>query len=61
MSSSRGVASRLVRQQLERACAIVNERRAGIERLVEQLLERDTLVGPEIRACFDEAPASKAN
>jgi cell division protease FtsH len=48
-------ASRLVRRQLERACAIVSERRAGIERLVEELLARDTLVGAEIRACFEEA------
>jgi cell division protease FtsH len=54
------VASRLVRQQLERACAIVSERRAGIERLVAQLLERDTLVGSEIRACFADAPAAPA-
>jgi hypothetical protein len=49
-----------VRQQLERACPIVSERRAGIERLVAQLLERDTLVGSEIRACFADAPAAPA-
>ena len=36
-----------------RACDIVTERRAGIERLVGQLLEQDTLVGPEIAACFE--------
>jgi cell division protease FtsH len=46
-------ASDLVRVQLERACAIVAEQRRGIDRLVEALLERDTLVGPEIRACFE--------
>ncbi len=46
-------ASQLVRQQLERACEIVSAQRAGIERLVAALLERDTLVGPEIRACFE--------
>jgi cell division protease FtsH len=48
-------ASRLVRQQLARACDIVTRDRKGIERLVAALLERDTLVGPEIRACFDTA------
>jgi cell division protease FtsH len=46
------VASRLVRRQLRRACDIVSERRAGIERLVSELLERDTLGAAEIRACF---------
>jgi cell division protease FtsH len=48
------VANRLVRHQLDRACAIVTEQRAGIERLVEQLLARDTLVGQEIRDCFEQ-------
>jgi cell division protease FtsH len=52
-------ASELVRAQLQRACDIVTEQRAGIERLVAALLERDTLVGPEIRACFDTS--SKTN
>src|SRR6266571_133898 len=42
-------ASRLVRQQLARACDIVTRDRKGIERLVAELLARDTLVGPEIR------------
>jgi cell division protease FtsH len=46
-------ASRLVNEQLARACAIVAERRAGIDKLVTQLLERDTLVGAEIVACFE--------
>jgi cell division protease FtsH len=49
-------ASRLVRRQLRRACDIVRERRPGIERLVADLLENDTLGAAEIRACF-EAPA----
>jgi len=53
-------ASRLVRQQLERACAIVTERRPGIERLVEQLLAHDTLVGPEIRRCFEPGAGQEA-
>jgi len=46
-------ASRLVRRQLRRACDIVSERRAEIERLVAALLERDTLGSAEIKACFD--------
>jgi cell division protease FtsH len=45
-------ASRLVRKQLARACAIVAAERAGIDKLVAELLERDTLSGAEIRACF---------
>jgi cell division protease FtsH len=51
-------ASNLVKEQLARACEIVTAQRAGIERLVTQLLAQDTLGGAEIRACFD---ASKAN
>ena len=46
-------ASRLVRRQLRRACDIVRERRPGIERLVAELLENDTLGAAEIRACFE--------
>ena len=46
-------ASRLVRRQLRRACDIVSERRAEIERLVAALLERDTLGSAEIKACFE--------
>jgi cell division protease FtsH len=46
--------TRLVRAQLGRAAEIVEQRRKGIDRLVKGLLERDTLVGPEIRACFAE-------
>jgi cell division protease FtsH len=45
-------ANRLVRRQLRRACDIVRERRAAIDKLVEGLLERDTLGAEEIRACF---------
>jgi cell division protease FtsH len=48
-------AIKLVREQLERACDIVTAQREGIDRLVEALLERDTLVGPEIRACFESS------
>jgi cell division protease FtsH len=42
-----------VRRQLRRACDIVSERRAEIERLVAALLERDTLGSAEIKACFE--------
>src|SRR5262249_2498907 len=48
-------ASKLVRELLDRACEIVTAQREGIDRLVEALLERDTLVGPEIRACFESS------
>jgi len=56
-------ASRLVRRQLRRACDIVSDRRASIDRLVAALLARDTLGAAEIRACFEEpaAPSAPAN
>jgi cell division protease FtsH len=44
----------LLEAQLGRARAIVRERRAGIDRLVTALLERDTLGAEEIRGCFAE-------
>ena len=53
-------AEELIKGQLERACAIVEAKRAGIERLVRELLDRETLVGQEIVRCFevDERAAS---
>jgi cell division protease FtsH len=45
---------RLLEAQLERARAIVRDRRTGIERLVSALLERDTLGAEEIHGCFEE-------
>ena len=42
----------LINQQLERACAIVSEERESIARLVELLMERDTLDAEEILSCF---------
>src|SRR5262249_36369172 len=48
-------ASQLVKEQLARACEIVTAQRPGIDRLVAELLERDTLAGSEIRACFEKA------
>lgn len=42
----------LVNAQLERACAIVTAERESIGRLVELLMERDTLDAEEILNCF---------
>jgi cell division protease FtsH len=42
----------LINSQLERACAIVTEERESIARLVELLMERDTLDAEEILSCF---------
>lgn len=42
----------LIGAQLERACAIVSEERESIGKLVELLMERDTLDAEEILACF---------
>ena len=42
----------LINEQLERACAIVAAERESISRLVEMLMERDTLDAEEIASCF---------
>jgi cell division protease FtsH len=42
----------LINTQLERACAIVSAERESIGRLVELLMERDTLDAEEILGCF---------
>ncbi|HKN83120.1 MAG TPA: ATP-dependent zinc metalloprotease FtsH [Pyrinomonadaceae bacterium] len=42
----------LINTQLERACAIVTAERESIGRLVELLMERDTLDADEILSCF---------
>lgn len=42
----------LMNAQLERACEIVNAERESIGRLVELLMERDTLDADEILSCF---------
>ncbi|HEU4874489.1 MAG TPA: ATP-dependent zinc metalloprotease FtsH [Pyrinomonadaceae bacterium] len=42
----------LINAQLERACAIVDAERESIGRLVEMLMERDTLDAEEIQSCF---------
>lgn len=42
----------LINDQLERACAIVTAERDSIGRLVEMLMEHDTLDADEIASCF---------
>lgn len=42
----------LINSQLERACAVVSAERDSIARLVELLMERDTLDAEEIASCF---------
>ena len=42
----------LINSQLRRACEIVSTERESINRLVERLMERDTLDSEEILACF---------
>jgi ATP-dependent Zn protease len=42
----------LINEQLKRACAIVSAERESIGRLVEMLMERDTLDADEIASCF---------
>src|SRR5215813_4267686 len=44
----------LINSQLERACEIVSTERESINRLVESLMERDTLDAEEILACFKQ-------
>ena len=50
----------LINQQLERACAIVSAERDSIGRLVEMLMERDTLDAEEIANCFKRDTARAA-
>jgi cell division protease FtsH len=42
----------LINTQLERACAVVTAEKESIGRLVELLMERDTLDAEEILSCF---------
>jgi cell division protease FtsH len=42
----------IISHQLERACEVVSAERESIGRLVELLMERDTLDAEEILACF---------
>ena len=44
----------LISEQLERACRIVTAEQESIARLVELLMERDTLDAEEIASCFNQ-------
>lgn len=46
----------IINTQLERACEVVSSERESIGRLVEMLLEHDTVEATEIRQCFHPAP-----
>ena len=50
----------LINAQLERACAVVEHERESIARLVEMLMERDTLDAPEIMTCFGRDQSARA-
>src|SRR6185295_15388498 len=50
----------LINAQLERACEVVNAERESIGRLVEMLMERDTLDAEEIAICFNGAHSVRA-
>ena len=50
----------LINTQLERACAIVTAEKDSIARLVELLMERDTLDSAEIASCFSNSPIVRA-
>jgi cell division protease FtsH len=50
----------IIEAQMKRACEMVDARRDSIARLVESLLEHDTLDAEEIRFCFDLCTAQAA-
>jgi cell division protease FtsH len=50
----------IINAQMTRACQIVDASRTEIARLVEGLMERDTLEAEEIRHCFDMKEAAQA-
>jgi cell division protease FtsH len=50
----------IITAQMTRACQIVDASRSEIARLVEGLMERDTLEAEEIRHCFDLKEAAHA-
>jgi cell division protease FtsH len=50
----------LINTQLERACAIVTAEKESIGRLVELLMERDTLDADEILSCFSNSANVRA-
>jgi cell division protease FtsH len=52
--------SEIINAQMTRACEMVDASRASIARLVEGLMERDTLESDEIRDCFELKAAAQA-
>ncbi|HVF22281.1 MAG TPA: ATP-dependent zinc metalloprotease FtsH [Pyrinomonadaceae bacterium] len=50
----------LINAQLTRACAVVTAEKESISRLVELLMERDTLDADEIASCFSNRPSVRA-
>ena len=46
----------IINQQLKRACEVVTAERDSIARLVELLLEHDTVEAEEIKQCFGRSP-----
>jgi cell division protease FtsH len=50
----------IVLTQLDRACAVVTAKKESIDRLVELLMERDTLEAHEIRFCFKTDEVTQA-
>ena len=52
--------SNIINTQLNRACEVVKSEQASIMRLVEGLLERDTLEANEILECFDNSDIVRA-
>jgi len=50
----------LINHQLQRACEIVESERDSIARLVELLMDRDTVDREEIQACFGLGTSSRA-
>ena len=50
----------LINAQLERACAVVTAEKESIGRLVELLMERDTLDAEEILSCFSNSRNERA-
>ena len=51
----------IIGAQLERACEVVTSERESIARLVELLLERDTVEADEIRRCFISAGGARSH
>ena len=50
----------IVHTQLDRACAMVATKQQSIARLVQLLMERETLEADEIRSCFDADEVTQA-